>query len=99
MRDCAAPSIPLFWLFRGYLKEEFEGHRDAAALCLFKNTGVKLVRRTDEGDGGRRESEAVEGKANRIASAAGSPYYRCKAFMQILCRCLSGPCSSKSGAL
>lgn len=49
------PSIPLFWLFRGYLKEESEGHRDAAALCLFKNMGVKLVRRTDEGDGGRRD--------------------------------------------
>lgn len=45
-------STPLFWLFRGYLKEESEGHRDAAALCLFKNTGVKLVWRTDEGDGG-----------------------------------------------
>lgn len=46
------PSIPLFWLFRGYLKEKCEGHRDAAAICLFKNMGVKLVRRTDEGDGG-----------------------------------------------
>lgn len=46
------PSIPLLWLFRGYLKEESEGHRDAAALCLFKNMGVKLVGRTDEGDGG-----------------------------------------------
>lgn len=93
------PSIPLFCMFRGYLKEESEGHRNAAALCLFKNTGGKLVPRTDEGDGGRRESEAVEGTANRIALAAASPYYQCKPFMQILCRCLSGPCSSKSGAL
>lgn len=42
MWDCAAPSIPLFWLFRGYLKEESEGRRDAAALCLFKNTDVKV---------------------------------------------------------
>ncbi|KAK5871147.1 hypothetical protein PBY51_004043 [Eleginops maclovinus] len=50
--DCAMPSNPLFCLFRGYLKEESEGHKDAAALCLFKNTGVKLVPRTDEGDGG-----------------------------------------------
>lgn len=37
---CAGPSIPLLWLFRGYLKEESEGHRDAAALCLFKNPDV-----------------------------------------------------------
>lgn len=36
------PSIPLFWLFRGYLKEDSEGHRDAAALCLFKNMDVKV---------------------------------------------------------
>lgn len=58
------------------------------------------MRRTDEGNGGgRRGSEAVVGKANRIASAAGSPHYQCKPFMQILRRCLSGPCSSKSGAL
>lgn len=49
--------------------------------------------------GGEIECEAVEGKANRVASAAGSPYYQCRPFMQILCRCLSDPCSTKSGAL
>lgn len=55
----AAPSIPLLWLFRGYLKEESEGHTDAAAFCLFKNMGVKLVGRTDEGDvGGERVKQS-----------------------------------------
>lgn len=92
------PSIPLFWWFRGYLKEASEGHRDAAAFCLFKNMGVKLVGRTDEGDGGRRDSEAVKEKANGTRLAAGSPYYQCRVFMQI-CRCLSGPCSCESGVL
>ncbi|KAK9522532.1 hypothetical protein VZT92_018988 [Zoarces viviparus] len=57
--DCAVPSISLFWLFRGYLKEESEGHRDAAALSLFKNMRVKSVRRTDEGDREEREGASA----------------------------------------
>ncbi|KAK1892843.1 Tetratricopeptide repeat protein 28 [Dissostichus eleginoides] len=55
--DCAMPSIPLFCMFRGYLKEESEGHRDAAALCLFKNTGVKFVPRTDEDQDKKKKTE------------------------------------------
>lgn len=42
-------SIPLLWLLEGHLKEKSEGHREAPAL--FKNIGVKLVSRTDDGDG------------------------------------------------
>lgn len=32
---------------------------------------------------GRRQRDAVVGKANRMASAAGSPYYQCQPFMQL----------------
>ncbi len=56
------PGIILLWLFRGYPKEASEGHWDAASLCHLKNVSVKLVWRTDEGDG-EEESEAVEEKA------------------------------------
>lgn len=42
--DCAVPSIPRFWLCGGYLKEESEGHTDAAALCLVKKWALSWCR-------------------------------------------------------
>lgn len=47
----------------------------------------------------RTKNEEVVIKGSRIALAAVSPYYQCKVFMQILCRCVSGLWSSKSGTL
>lgn len=56
----------LLCLFGGYLKEESEGHRDAAALCLFKNMGDKLVWRTERMKVTGEEGEAVEGSPQQL---------------------------------
>lgn len=81
---------------------EAEGHRDAAPLCLFKKKkkNWRQVNAENKWRWWRRtKNEEVVIKGSRIALAAVSPYYQCKVFMQILCRCVSGLWSSKSGTL
>lgn len=79
---------------------EAEGHRDAAPLCLFKKKNWHQVNAENKWRWWRRtKNEEVVIKGSRIALAAVSPYYQCKVFMQILCRCVSGLWSSKSGTL
>lgn len=57
-------------------------------LCLFKNIGVKLVSRTDEGDG--------EGEGERQTEDLSSWFVLLSLqFMQISCRCLSYPSNGR----
>lgn len=57
-------------------------------FCLFKNIGVKLVRRTDEGDG--------EGEGERQTEDLSSWFVLLSLqFMQISCRCLSYPSNGR----
>lgn len=54
-------------------------------LCLFKNIGVKLVSRTDEGDGKGEEERQTEDLSSWLVGH----------FMQISCRCLSSLCNGR----